>query len=142
MRFKFKWLIIKKLSLCGHGGIGRRARFRFWWVSRAGSSPVARTRLSLDAIRVPGSAFSFAFSLALAAGSDLVTSTGGELPLPNRELHLCGVRGFSCPRFPLAAILPPESQLSLDAFRVLGSAFSFCPAVSLDVFASISAVSL
>ena len=99
-------------------------------------------RLSLDAIRVPGSAFSFAFSLALAAGSDLVTSTGGELPLPNRELHLCGVRGFSCPRFPLAAILPPESQLSLDAFRVLGSAFSFCPAVSLDVFAGISAVSL
>ena len=101
MRFKFKWLIIKKLSLCGHGGIGRRARFRFWWVSRAGSSPVARTRLSLDAIRVPGSAFSFAFSLAPAAGSDLVTSTGGELPLPNRELHLCGVRGFFLPAFPV-----------------------------------------
>ena len=35
----------------------------------AGSNPVSRsTRLSLDAIRVPGSAFSFAFSLAFMAG--------------------------------------------------------------------------
>ena len=63
------------------------------------------TRLSLDAIRVPSSAFSFAFSLTLAAGSFSSTLTGGELPLPNRELHLCGVRGFSCPRFPLASLL-------------------------------------
>lgn len=63
------------------------------------------TRLSLDAIRVPGSAFSFAFSLALAAGSDLVTSTGGELPLPNRELHFCGVRGFFLPAFPVGIYL-------------------------------------
>ncbi len=30
-------------SLCGRGGIGRRARFRFWWDSREGSSPFART---------------------------------------------------------------------------------------------------
>ena len=102
---------------------------------------VIRTRLSLDAIRVPSSAF-FAFSLTLAAGSFPSTSTSGELPLPNRELHLCGVRGFSCPRFPLAAILPPESQLSLDAFRVLGSAFSFSPALPRGIFAGISAVSL
>ena len=94
MRFKFKWLIIKKLSLCGHGGIGRRARFRFWWVSRAGSSPVARTRLSLDAIRVPGSAFSFAFSLALAAGSDLVTSTGGELHSQTASFTFVGFAVF------------------------------------------------
>ena len=29
--------------ICGRGGIGRRARLRIWWFSRAGSSPVART---------------------------------------------------------------------------------------------------
>ena len=28
----------------GYGGIGRRARFRFWCPRRAGSSPVTRTR--------------------------------------------------------------------------------------------------
>ena len=28
---------------CGYGGIGRRARFRFWCLRRAGSSPVTRT---------------------------------------------------------------------------------------------------
>ena len=28
---------------CGYGGIGRRARFRFWCLRRAGSSPVIRT---------------------------------------------------------------------------------------------------
>ena len=28
----------------GHGGIGRRARFRFWCPRRAGSSPVARIK--------------------------------------------------------------------------------------------------
>lgn len=32
-------------SLCGHGGIGRRVRFRFLWSQGcAGSSPVARTK--------------------------------------------------------------------------------------------------
>ena len=31
--------------ICGCGGIGRRARFRFWWHPRAGSSPVTRTIL-------------------------------------------------------------------------------------------------
>ena len=31
------------LSLCGHGGIGRRIRFRILRLRRAGSSPVART---------------------------------------------------------------------------------------------------
>ena len=30
--------------LCGCGGIGRRARFRFWCLRRAGSSPVIRTK--------------------------------------------------------------------------------------------------
>lgn len=29
---------------CGYGGIGRRARFRFWCLRRAGSSPVARIK--------------------------------------------------------------------------------------------------
>ena len=125
------------------GGIGRHKGLKIPRErSRTGSSPVSGTRLSLDAFRVPSSAFSFAFSLTLAAGSFPSTLTGGELPLPNRELHLCGVRGFSCPRFPLAAILPPESQLSLDAFRVLGSAFSFSPALPRGIFAGISAVSL
>ena len=39
-----------------------------WDHEAAGSSPVTSTRLSLDAIRVPGSAVSFAFPLALIAG--------------------------------------------------------------------------
>ena len=30
-------------SICGRGGIGRLGGFRFLWLSRAGSSPVART---------------------------------------------------------------------------------------------------
>ena len=30
--------------LCGYGGIGRRARFRFWCLRRAGSSPVIRRK--------------------------------------------------------------------------------------------------
>ena len=29
--------------ICGCGGIGRRARFRFWCLRRAGSSPVIRS---------------------------------------------------------------------------------------------------
>ena len=29
--------------ICGYGGIGRRARFRFWCLRRAGSSPVIRS---------------------------------------------------------------------------------------------------
>ena len=96
-------------------------------VEVAGSNPVTSTRLSLDAIRVPGSAFSSAFSLALAAGSDLVTSTGGELPLPNRELHLCGVRDFYCLRFRLVSISSPKpTRLSLDASRVPELGFFFC----------------
>ena len=33
-----------RIFLCGYGGIGRRARFRFWWKYRAGSSPVTRIR--------------------------------------------------------------------------------------------------
>ena len=33
----------KQALVRGHGGIGRRARFRFWCPRRAGSSPVART---------------------------------------------------------------------------------------------------
>ena len=66
-------------------------------VEVAGSNPVTSTRLSLDAIRVPGSAISFALPLALVAGSDLVTSTSGKLPLPSRD--------FCCPRFYPAAVL-------------------------------------
>ena len=31
--------------ICGHGGIGRLGGFRFLWLSRAGSSPVARTTM-------------------------------------------------------------------------------------------------
>ena len=53
-----------------------------------------RTKLNLDAIRVPGSAISFALPLALVAGSDLVTSTSGKLPLPRRELLLWGLAIF------------------------------------------------
>ena len=37
-------------------------------VIRVGSTPTIRTRLSLDAIRVPGSVFYFAFSLAFSVG--------------------------------------------------------------------------
>ena len=36
---------LRKFNICGCGGIGRRARFRFWWHPRAGSSPVTRTIL-------------------------------------------------------------------------------------------------
>ena len=46
-----------------------------WDQDAAGSSPVASTRLSLDAIRVPGSVFSFAFSPALKAGIFFVAQT-------------------------------------------------------------------
>lgn len=42
-------------------------------VRHTGSSPAIRTtRLSLDAIRVPGSAFSFALPLAFSAGISFV----------------------------------------------------------------------
>ena len=34
-------------KISGYGGIGRRARFRFWCLRRAGSSPVNRTRMSI-----------------------------------------------------------------------------------------------
>ena len=41
-----------------------------WDQDAAGSNPVpSTTRLSLDAIRVPGSAFCFAFSLVFMAGT-------------------------------------------------------------------------
>ena len=40
----------KVFYLCGCGGIGRRARFRFWWQNRAGSSPVTRS-LRSDILR-------------------------------------------------------------------------------------------
>ena len=74
-------------------------------VEVAGSNPVTSTRLSLDAIRVPGSAISFALPLALVAGRDLVTSTSGKLPLPSRDHRFCGGRDFCCPRFYPAAVL-------------------------------------
>ena len=34
-------------QICGRGGIGRRARFRIWYLRCAGSSPVARTMLNV-----------------------------------------------------------------------------------------------
>ena len=74
-------------------------------VEVAGSNPVTSTRLSLDAICVPGSAISFALPLALVAGSDLVPSTSGKLPLPSRDHRFCGGRDFCCPRFYQAAVL-------------------------------------
>ena len=46
---------------------------------RVGSTPTIRTRLSLDAIRVPGSVFYFAFSLAFMAGIFFVNAS-----------HTCG----------------------------------------------------
>lgn len=36
-------LSFAKGEICGYGGIGRRARFRFWCLRRAGSSPVIRS---------------------------------------------------------------------------------------------------
>ena len=39
----------KERILCGYGGIGRRARFRFWCLRRAGSSPVIR-RIKLESL--------------------------------------------------------------------------------------------
>ena len=36
--------IMLEVTICGRGGIGRRARLRIWWLPRAGSSPVARTK--------------------------------------------------------------------------------------------------
>ena len=39
----------KERILCGYGGIGRRARFRFWCLRRAGSSPVIR-RIELESL--------------------------------------------------------------------------------------------
>lgn len=53
-----------------------------------------RTKLNLDAICVPGSAFSFALSPALTACSYPSTSTSGKLPLPSRELLLWGLAIF------------------------------------------------
>lgn len=53
-------------SLSGHGGIGRRVRFRFLWSQGcAGSSPVARTTKNLE-----NTEFSrlFAFSFPLSHG--------------------------------------------------------------------------
>ena len=39
--FCFYYMLI--IFLCGYGGIGRRVRFRFWWMRiRAGSNPVIR----------------------------------------------------------------------------------------------------
>ena len=37
-------LSFAKGEICGYGGIGRRARFRFWCLRRAGSSPVIRMK--------------------------------------------------------------------------------------------------
>ena len=45
--------------------------------NRAGSNPVIRTRLSLDAIRVPGSAFYFVSSLAFMVGYLFVNASQG-----------------------------------------------------------------
>ena len=49
-------------------GVAQLVERVVWDHQAAGSSPVTPTRLGLDAIRVPSSAFSFAFSLAFTAG--------------------------------------------------------------------------
>ena len=46
----------------GYGGIGRRARFRFWCLRRAGSSPVIR---SLMRVLVRGHQGSFSLAKGL-----------------------------------------------------------------------------
>ena len=40
---KWRRISYNRKTICGYGGIGRRARFRFWCPRRAGSSPVTRT---------------------------------------------------------------------------------------------------
>lgn len=41
---KWRRISYNRKTICGYGGIGRRARFRFWCPRRAGSSPVARIK--------------------------------------------------------------------------------------------------
>ena len=64
----------------------------------AGSIPVSRsTRLSLDAIRVPGSAFYFVSSLAFMVGYLFVNASqgvGDEIDVTPIFQHSCGFSGF------------------------------------------------
>ena len=74
----------------------------------AGSNPVSRsTRLSLDAIRVPGSAFSFAFSLAFMAGDLFCNAT----PRRSRRSIACG--GFFSHRRARSSASPFRKKVTL-----------------------------
>lgn len=74
----------------------------------AGSNPVSRsTRLSLDAIRVPGSAFSFAFSLAFMAGYLFCNAT----PRRSRRCIACG--GFFSHRRARSSASPFPKKVTL-----------------------------
>ena len=39
-------------KISGYGGIGRRARFRFWCLRRAGSSPVIRSFMAAEPLKM------------------------------------------------------------------------------------------
>ena len=74
----------------------------------AGSNPVSRsTRLSLDAIRVPGSAFYFAFSLAFMAGYLFCNAT----PRRSRRCIACG--GFFSHRRARSSASPFPKKVTL-----------------------------
>ncbi len=70
-------------------------------VEVAGSNPVTSTRLSLDAIRVPGSAISFALPLALVAGS-----ASCHLDQRQAACSHAALIAFAVPRSLLRAFLP------------------------------------
>ena len=76
----------------GYGGIGRRARFRFWCPRRAGSSPVTRT--SKKRCGISPQRFSFAdFYLdsllcAFCSKRSLATMARWSVPSPVSYTHL------------------------------------------------------
>ena len=66
-RARFLVDLARKSQKCGRGGIGRRARLRIWWFYRGGSSPFARTSVTLDPIHFGFSRFLYPFDLPQAA---------------------------------------------------------------------------
>ena len=106
------------------------------WVSFLSTLP---SRLSLDAIRAPGPAFSFAVSPALMPGIFLLTFPSGKLPQLRRALHFCGVRSFM-PAFIAGIFLSifPSGKLPqpIRAFHFNGVR-SFMPALMPGIFLSI-----